>query len=204
MSVTVRVTDTFDKLERAFRDLVPVERRNAAYARAINKAVAQARTQWVRFIVKSTQLPYGYVRSATVVFNASAARPTATLTVSGRYLTLFRYALAAGGKPFLLPSGVVAGRWGMHRGAFIAKMPNGHIGVFARNGKKMLPPKGKRDAIKQLYGPSVPRPLLDERKVGFNKDAAKVITDKVGEVILPLALHEIGREIDRVKARHGV
>ena len=197
MSVTVRVTDTFDKLERAFRDLVPVERRNAAYARAINKAVAQARTQWVRFIVKSTQLPYGYVRSATVVFNASAARPTATLTVSGRYLTLFRYALAAGGKPFLLPSGVVAGRWGMHRGAFIAKMPNGHIGIFARTSKKRLP-------LKQLYGPSVPRPLLDERKVGFNKDAAKVITDKVGEVILPLALHEIGREIDRVKARHGV
>jgi len=197
MSVTVRVTDTFDKLERAFRDLVPVERRNAAYARAINKAVAQARTQWVRFIVKSTQLPYGYVRSATVVFNASAARPTATLMVSGRYLTLFRYALAAGGKPFLLPSGVVAGRWGMHRGAFIAKMPNGHIGIFARTSKKRLP-------LKQLYGPSVPRPLLDERKVGFNKDAAKVITDKVGEVILPLALHEIGREIDRVKARHGV
>ncbi|WP_276199037.1 phage tail protein [Chelatococcus sp. XZ-Ab1] len=197
MSVTVRVTDTFDKLERAFRDLVPVERRNAAYARAINKAVAQARTQWVRFIVKSTQLPYGYVRSATVVFNASAARPTAMLTVSGRYLTLFRYALAAGGKPFLLPSGVVAGRWGMHRGAFIAKMPNGHIGIFARTSKKRLP-------LKQLYGPSVPRPLLDERKVGFNKDAAKVITDKVGEVILPLALHEIGREIDRVKARHGV
>lgn len=197
MSVTVRVTDTFDKLERAFRDLVPVERRNAAYARAINKAVAQARTQWVRFIVKSTQLPYGYVRSATVVFNASAARPTATLTVSGRYLTLFRYALAAGGKPFLLPSGVVAGRWGMHRGAFIAKMPNGHIGIFARTSKKRLP-------LKQLYGPSVPRPLLDERKVGFNKDAAKIITDKVGEVILPLAMHELGREIDRVKARHGV
>lgn len=197
MSVTIRVADTFDNLERAFRDLVPAERRNAAYARAINKAIAQARTQWVRYISKSAQLPYAYVRRATVVFHASAARPVATLTVSGRYLTLFRYAEAAGGKPFLLPSGVVAGRWGLHRGAFIARMPNGHISIFVRRSKKRLP-------IKQLYGPSVPRPLLNARKTDFTPEATKAISDKINEVILPLALHEIGREIDRVKARHGV
>lgn len=204
MSVTIRVADTFDNLERAFRDLVPAERRNAAYARAINKAIAQARTQWVRHISKSAQLPYAYVRRATAVFHASAARPVATLTVSGRYLTLFRYAEAAGGKPFLLPSGVVAGRWGLHRGAFIARMPTGHVGVFARNGKKMRPPKDKRDAVRELWGPSVPRPLLNARKTDFTPEATKAISDKINEVILPLALHEIGREIDRVKARHGV
>ncbi len=198
MSVTLRVNvDHIAQLERAFRDLIPPDRRNAALARAVNKAAEQGKTQWVRFVSKRNDLPYSYVNKATMLWRAHAARPEAMITVSGRYLTLFRYAMAAGGKPFLVPRGVIAGKWGLHRRAFIAKMPNGHIGIFARTSKKRLP-------LKQLYGPSVPRPLLDERKAGINNEAAKVITDKVQDVILPLALHEIGREIDRVKARHGV
>ena len=63
--------------------------------------------------------------------------------------------------------------------AFTAQMPNGHIGVYEREGNPNYP-------IKQLYGSSVPR-------MAENAVVIKTVEDRVNEVINKRMEHELNR-----------
>ena len=80
--------------------------------------------------------------------------------------------------------------------AFIAQMPNGHIGVYERknewrmegrlNERKKNTDTMHNEKIKQLYGPSIPR-------MAENAVVIKTVEDRVNEVINNRMEHELDR-----------
>jgi len=67
--------------------------------------------------------------------------------------------------------------------AFVAKMPNGHVGVYERRGKKSLP-------IDQLFGPSTPS-MFDA-----NAEVNEAVMKMAAETFEKRIMHELGRLID--------
>lgn len=58
-------------------------------------------------------------------------------------------------------------------GAFIAEMPNGHIGVYERIGKRRYP-------IKQLYGPSAPQMMGESNVIeNIQIEANKILRERL-------------------------
>ncbi|MDQ0472803.1 phage tail protein [Labrys wisconsinensis] len=188
--ISIQVGGTIAALEAAFRDLVQADRRNRAYAAAINHTGDRVVMKAVRYAAAKTQLPVRYVKTQVRTYPAGPAKLTWEMVAKGPYITLYKFAQLAGGSARQTAKGVIVPKWGMHRHAFVAGMKTGHIGVFARKGKSRLP-------IKQLYGPAVPKPLLED-------EARTLLEQEVDTRLSARMLHELGREIDRIKAARGV
>lgn len=121
-----------------------------AVARALTTTAKQARLVAVRTLVKRGGFDRAIVSDGLRVSAARAEGLTAIVRISGRPMPLSRF------KPRQGKAGVSAAAWGERRtyaGSFLARMPSGHAGVFARTSKRRLP-------IKELWGPSIPSVFL--------------------------------------------
>jgi len=106
-----------------------------AVMRAMNKTLRWARTQVARTSATSLKINVKSVKKGLVMVRASPSRLDATLGLSASAGVIKGNDIGA---PRQHVRGVRAGR---HRfdGAFIARMPSGHQGIFRRQSKARLP-----------------------------------------------------------------
>lgn len=173
--------------------------RNTALVRALNKTADQVLVAGSREVRKAGyKLKAADIKSAMRVKRASQSRLTASVIASGRPVPLIQYGARQTSKGVTVS--VLNGRK-LIPGAFIAKMPTGHIGVFVREpgGKhKKVMKAGKASwhqlPIRELFGPAIPDALSN---AGVRDAVQELIATKF-PVILE---HEHAWLAKRVKAR---
>lgn len=146
----------FDGLDKRSLQLVKVRAQNALVAKA--KTLANRVTR-ERYTVKAEAL-----RNSMYVRRAIFSDPVATLVVTGRRIALSKFRISPtaqnpksqrrlpGTKVQEIRSSALAPR----PGAFTAKMPSGHVGVFWRSKDKRMRKNAKRAALVEISGPDAP------------------------------------------------
>lgn len=137
-----------------------------ALVRAMNRAMASARTVMVREIARDTGLKSKDVRDAMPFRKATSDRPQARLAAGLKRIPLYKFnargPYPSRGRGRGVTYRLASGGRGRHPNAFIAKMTSmgvikstehatlspGHMGVFVRRTKTRLP-------IAELFGPSL-------------------------------------------------
>lgn len=141
-------------------------------SRAMNRSMSRTMTQAKREIAEARNLRVGYVGKELRVKRATTRSLEAHIFARGKSIPLT--ALAT--KPVQLKAGVRAkvekrGSPHLFKGAFLAKMPNGKVGVFERKGKtarRRPKRKGKGGVyrtdlpIKEIRLPSIPSTLVND------------------------------------------
>lgn len=156
-----------------------------AVASAINRATESARTAAVKKAREDYIIQAGRVRETIDISKASSSNLSARVRARGRprALTYFKTNPKA---PKKMPRGsqlfaqVKRSGGGTIKGAFVAKMRSGHVGVFNRSGSRLV----------QRYGPSVPQ-MLESQTV------SKFVQNKAVEVLDKRLEHEINRILMR-------
>jgi len=137
-----------------------------ATVRALNRTLTSGKALLASRIAKDMGLKVGVAKAAIKTDKATVSRMDIRLRASLRRLPLYEF-----GAKGSLPSrgqgrGVTykVGTGGRSRAehAFLARMPSGHVGVFARRSTKRLP-------IKELYGPSIGHVFDNYRDEGITK-----------------------------------
>ena len=116
-----------------------------AMVRAINRALASGRTVMVREMARDLKMRAGDIREAMPIQEASLGRPAGRFGASPKRIPLIKFNARQTQRGVTADTG--QGRK-VYPGAFIARMPTGHVGVFARKGRKRLP-------IVERLGPSL-------------------------------------------------
>lgn len=149
---------------------------DTAVARALNKTITGARTDAVAMIRRDYNLKAGLIRADLRIIRASASKLQAVLRGEGSpgivmidsgvlprrvpstVRTKGRYTPAVG-----ISAMIKKGKRTTFPGAFVARMPSGHVGVFLRreDGSRMR--SKNRVAIRQMYGPSAIKLLAGDR-----------------------------------------
>lgn len=142
---------------RAFRDLGERSIKQAA-ARALNKAATATRREIPRVLKEEDLgLPPAVIRDAVTITKANVAETlsnmSVTLAVSRKPIRLYLYgararAMRSAKGPRVGVTVKVKGPRKALKGAFIATVGAGHVGVFVRRGNDRLP-------IKELPGPTI-------------------------------------------------
>ncbi len=183
----------------AFMDLQPllkgIEAGELALKRAtssaVNKTAVSVRTEAIRMIRKDYNVKTGDVRELLKISNATPDNPEAVIRGSGSPgVPLYDFGVL----PKRVPSTVrsVGGDYSPQRGVsvmvhpggritiphtFAVQMASGHVGIFERvPGKKMK--GGKKEAIRELFGPSPIRILASDRYAVPLDDFAADTLDK--------------------------
>jgi len=172
-----------DKVARALEE-VGREVRDKIIARALNRAGDMAATQIKRVLVKETGLRAGRVAAVMKKIRAGGSRIKFEIVVRDGWSTITAGNFGARETGV----GVTHRAWGRSqtaRGAFMA----GGV-AYTRQGPQRLP-------IKALYGPNIAREM--ERGQSLT-----VATATVGRVFIPRVLHEIDRDLQRVKGKYGL
>lgn len=169
------IVDTKD-LEKAQRMLAEVPHGSErAVANAINKSARTAVTGVIKGLRKNYTVNSKHIRkSGFNIKRANAGNLAAIITIKGRVLGLSNFKMTPKEPARQVPfAQVKKGGGGSFPGAFVAKMKNGHIGIFERQQegtrgkiKKYMQnrtPKTKkrgtgktkgRAGIREFYGPS--------------------------------------------------
>lgn len=136
-----------NNLDEVFRDLdtVVADMKSVAAVRTLNTLQEQAAVVGFRKIAEVYGVGPRTTEKYATVELASPDHPEATITVKGPGFPLIAFNARQ------TRAGVTAkikGRLHLFRGAFIARMPNGHVGVFARGsyagkGSTTLKPTGR-------------------------------------------------------------
>lgn len=130
-----------------------------AMVRAMNRAIQGGRTVMVRAIAQDMGTTQSAIRAALTMREATLTNPEAKLAAPLKRLPIsaFKPVQRRGGVSYRLRGGK-----GQIPNAFIATMPGGHPGVFARKGKTRLP-------IRELFGPSIGHVFGKHRDAGIER-----------------------------------
>ncbi len=157
-----------------------------AVMRSLNKTVAGARTDAVKLLRADYNMKAGSIRDALLIQKASVSRSEAKLYGAGspgillvefrrgsRQVPSTRRLRGGGYSPKVGISVLVSKRGGKKqvKGAFVARMSSGHVGVFRRtgisgptfgrsSGRSKLPSNRQ---IEELYGPSPIKIMASDR-----------------------------------------
>lgn len=199
------ITGDSDELREMVKGIkVAEDALKRAAVRAINLTATSARTFLVKMVAKDYGVTQKAVRKELEIstanfsriqariygsgspgiplsrFSPSPKRVPSTIHKQGRYLIKLR-AMVPGSDRYLPRGGikvmVTRGKRKMIKGAFVARMESGHVGVFRRG------EKGKRLPIEELYGPS-PIRLVDQDRYQIPLD------DHVAETLNKKMAHE--------------
>jgi hypothetical protein len=192
---TAELARTLTALER---EVLP-----QATARAMNRTVVTVRKVATKRVRQRLGVKAKVVRSRIAIFRASKDNLRVILRGRGRGLSYmaFRPRQTKRGVSVRLP-GEPGGspRRHVERGAFIARMPNGALGVFERiPGKYMASRKGQTkhsQAIRKLYGPGVAPVLAD---ADIQADMQEVWVRELP----PRVARELDYYVGRLAARSG-
>ena len=175
------------QIDRARRVLSGIPKgAEKALCRALNKAVAKAKTETVRSICKEYSVKSSAVRKGLKVIKATYGNLTATILETGSPMELMAFAVkpkkpaSMKGKTADQRQKVVVGVSFNTRKtlphAFVAKMQNGHIGIYTRE----RPAKGPRHGlpIRQRYTTSVPQMMKNARVLDRISEQARQVMTK--------------------------
>ncbi|WP_319403150.1 phage tail protein [uncultured Anaeromusa sp.] len=131
-----------------------------AAASAINRSAETARTEAVRGVRNEYVIQSKRIRETISIEKASSSNLSAFVRSKGRPRALTYFKVNPKNIPKRKQRRLKAqvkhsSGGGMIKGAFLARMKSGHLGVFNRLGKDRFP-------IVQRYGPSVPQMLENE------------------------------------------
>jgi hypothetical protein len=155
-------------------------------SRAINRAAETARTEAARKVREKYYIGYGDVLKTINIRKASESSPQAIVTSRGHAVPLMAFRVTPN-QPQKRKAPIVVrvkrgGGGPVRGGAFVGRMPSGHLGVFLRAGKRRLP-------INELFGPPIPEML-------GSKDVAEWVEQKAQERLDERLDHEINRELE--------
>ncbi|MBP2655887.1 MAG: Prophage minor tail family protein [Firmicutes bacterium] len=158
-----------------------------AQVRVINRCLQTARAEAVRAVREDYAVDASDVRKTMEIKNAGFSNPTGTIISTGNPIDLAKFDVSPS-RPNRKSKNLVTVRVKLGSGrkpiknAFLARLSNGHVGIFIRANKARFP-------IKQLYGPSVPQMLGSE-------GVSKKIEDKAVETMEKRLDHEIDRILE--------
>ena len=160
ISVTSNISEVLAAMDRYQRDVVA-----RAVPAALDKMADQAKTYTARNINKVYKLKVTTVKECITVAHTKPGGFTSSVIAKGKPIALIKYGARQTLKGV---SGELNNGRKTIAGAFIATMPNGHKGVFVRDGRgkhvKVLR-NGKASwtqlPIKELFGPSVPSSMAN-------------------------------------------
>ena len=147
-----------------------------AVARAINRATQNARTNAVKKITNEYTIKRKRVVDTMDIKKASPGKLSAFVLSKGSVIALSYFKTFPGKVPTRRLKNPVfvqvkKSGGGTIKGAFLAEMKSGHIGVFHRaNGNSSMP-------IQQNYGPSVPQMLESKSVSAFIKEKAQEVLE---------------------------
>ncbi len=179
---------TIDQMEKAEEMLqhLPGEAPKAM-ASALNRAAQSARTEASRKVREKYYVKHKDVTSTIKIYRANPSDLSAVVTSRGNLMTLSKFRVTPKRpqprRKAPIKVRVQRGEGGPIKGAFVARMKSGHVGVFKRVGKARLP-------IEQLYGPSIPQ-MLDSKTV------REWVEQKAAEVLDQRLEHEIMRRLNK-------
>jgi hypothetical protein len=166
---------------------------NLAAMRALNKSIGSARTVMAREVSRDMGLKVGVVRDRIHIRHAAPTRLVAELLASPTRIPVYDFG-AKGPFPSRGRGRGVSARLGARRRryphAFIAKMRSGHIGVFERSRTKLMRGPSRRQAIYELYGPSIAYVFEKHVQVGLARGEVQLQKNLVSE--LRFAAREAG------------
>lgn len=148
-----------DGIDRGFARILTAT--PIAVMRSLNRAIASGRSAMTKAIAGDVGLKQAAVREQLVVTEATPQSATARLTVRGGRIALVDFN-AKGPMPTRGRGRGVTYRIGSQRktipNAFLARMRNGHIGVFVRIGSKSksVGAWSRNLPIDEKFGPSLP------------------------------------------------
>lgn len=150
-----------------------------AQARALNRAIASAKTAMVRVVSRDMGLKSGDVSDRIGTEEARPDRLRARLSASYAKIPLIKFGASGPnpshgrGRVTAITGGRAAGEVGVRHaipGAFLATLSSGHVGVFKRTGKSRLP-------IRQLHGPSVAQVFVKYVDVGLARGEEQLLKE---------------------------
>jgi len=190
---------TPEQIERARQQLERLPGKLAiALARAINRAAEAARAEAIRGVTARYNVKAASVRKTITMRRANSADPRARVVSVGSAIPLIGFVVSPN-KPakrrLKTPhkAAVLKGE-GLKPfpGAFVARMKNGHIGVFTRTGEQNE--KTKKEKIKERYGPPIPEMMN-------NKDVRVSIEARATEMLNKRLDHEVNQILIQAGAK---
>lgn len=185
------VTVTTEHVEKAQAMLAHLPGQSQkVLARALNRALENARSNTVKSARDEYQVKATEVRKTLKITRATSTRLQAVVSSRGMVLPLSAFSVKPktpnGRRRTPIRVGVQKGSAEALRNAFIARV-GGRLGVYERVGKARLP-------IKQLYGPSVPQMIGNNRVIGD-------IAEKARQTMDVRLDHEISRVLNEGSGR---
>lgn len=173
-----------------------------AVRRAIKRTVNSAKVAMSRDIAQDMNLKVGFVKNElkTAVTETPGGEFVGQLSVSGRRIPLIQFSakganganatnpVPSAGRGRGVSARVGAGRQ-QYRGAFIARMNSGHVGVFKRVGSSARKSRGawsKNLPIIELHGPSLPHVFAKKAEVGLERAREQMTKELQHEIAFAL------------------
>jgi len=160
---------------------------NKAINRAAKRAADTAKAETVRQLSSEYTLPVSEIRGTISTRNVSGGDVGAVMQISSSPFALTKFNGVTPRKVMPPAKGPVVAKVKKDGGttlkhAFVAKMKNGHVGVYERKGEKPFP-------IDQKFGPSTPGMFGRENETDINI----AVRQKAGETFDKRVQHELGR-----------
>lgn len=170
-------------VDRILTDL-PKEADKIKY-RAVQRAALAGKTEATKQGRNKYNLPTSEITKTFNLIKPTKNNAVAHLTSTGKRVRLIKFKVNPNKvhkkKKVVRVSVLKAQGMKTLKNAFIAKMPNGIIGVFEREGENRMP-------IRQLYGPSIPQLFKDSTvKQAIQNKAFTVLENRIA--------HELERYI---------
>lgn len=151
---------------------------NKAVKRAQSRAISSARTE----AVKEARETYD-TKAATLRSSIILKKSEGTMISKGSPMELIKFKVSPNSPNAGSVRASVKKVGGQIGYAFIAQMPNGHIGVYKRTGKRNYP-------IRQLYSVSTAQMIGEDKVIDKTEKRAKEVFEE-----------RLNHEIDRVLTR---
>lgn len=158
---------------------------------ALNRAAEGARADAVKKVRERYYIKASDVRAAIKITKATYESQAAIVHASGQPIPLSKFRITPAKPPAKRRKSpiivrVVRGEGGPVKGAFVARMRSGYIGIFHRAGRARLP-------IVQRFGPSVPQMLGHESVVNYIEQRAQELLESRLEHEIERLLRGVGK-----------
>jgi len=177
----------YSDLMRKVSLLASEDQINKAINRAAKRAADAAKTETVKQISSAYTLTVTDIREAVTTRNLKGGDVGAAMQIESSPFSLPKFT-GVTPKAIMPPSKEIVnaqvkkGGGAQLKRSFVAKMKNGHVGVYERETDKGLP-------LEQHFGPSVPGMFGREKETEINKAAR----EKAGETLNKRLIHELER-----------
>lgn len=188
--------DAIETWKKATRGVVKPDAFNKALMRAINRALAAAKTQAKKEVSQRFTVKQKDIADTVKTKTAGGSSLHAELRFTGQNIPAIKFKIKPNTpQPAQRPTITVQYKkdgGGPAPGKFVAVMKSGHVGVFARSQDKFMKKNPLRQAIEELAGPSVVGMLTVN-----DGDPSEAIQDRANEILSARIDHEMRRLLDK-------